>query len=1046
MAVTRLMRDALECETCDDLRGIVQAAPLEGNIFEWHANIWLPSDAPAATVPLHLVLTFDEHYPSTPPEVLCTVRFPHANCYRKADGTYSICLDMLEQQTKKSAQPYSGWSSAMSVLSILLQLQSFLTLKKLHYAEGMGSMQRALGEMSEFVCPAVGCSHRGASEPWPAPRERRTHSVPRRLVCRPCGTIDVAGALTKPYAPSQADIPPSLAAQLPIPSSSANHKTSTPNLVKSGPVANKFAVLADGSELEASAAVTGPAVATPSTPSGKLNATASSKPIATALSAFIDAAAKVEKAAWAAHIDQVVAASKAVNGKLPHAAVKPCGKAALKNAQRARRRAERRAAQVSPGAIESPSPPLSKHGEQRGSATEDGATSTSTSMLGDDDTVTDEMVATTVAPTAAAAEAQQVADAACFGTLSYDALLILMERLHSQADVRALACTCLFLATACEDGLLWRVLFHKHYPASQISAATLNDWKYTYMLELSSSANRLTCFHSKAELGAIDARRKQPEVFGIPLSFTVNPRTQEVDYIYSSLDTLSYSAFADGHVRRTVWNEAFTHYLPLYLTREHFNAALPIIQRTIRDLCCSAPRWRHAHGRFLPEMALDVIPKLLCTMTVLLVDKGVAASDAFLDGFCQIYRLLLAMANEYPQLRKQVTRRVGAFIKSERARSKESEPNLGVLVPLFALCNGLRWCDLAWPLLSEMMDRAVLWSCRDHPELAKPRGCSQADLLDLSWSSRKVSYRLLMFSVGFLSRLAKISVEQLDDFHGQPSPWLRASMRQHMARTLTVDSWPAFFATVNVPVPPKSYVQEWIIRSVDNSVRKNYHKRGMDFSRVQRSGCSAILRKGESCACQPTMRAVRLEQIWRWGRGDVIYLDASALCYDFDGTALGFVDYSHMQSVTGLVAGGMGASVVVDGRARVALRHSGDVVDAGRKEGKHTIDIDLKALSDKVGSIFLTLSAWTTTLTAIVRPEIRCFDPDERSKEPLCTYELDGKPTASNTAVTMARIWRAKPGGRWTVTAIGELGMGRAGRYGPIRDTIRRQCFPRAGS
>jgi len=267
-------------------------------------------------------------------------------------------------------------------------------------------------------------------------------------------------------------------------------------------------------------------------------------------------------------------------------------------------------------------------------------------------------------------------------------------------------------------------------------------------------------------------------------------------------------------------------------------------------------------------------------------------------------------------------------------------------------------------------------------------------------------------------------------------------MRAHVARTMAVDSWPEFFAALNVPLPTKGYVQSWLARSVANSLRKGYHRKGMDFSRVQRSGVSAILRKGESCACQPTMKAVRLEQVWRWARGEWIYLDASALCYGFDGSALGLVDYSQTQSVTGLVDGGRGVAIVRAGSARVALRHSGDIIDGGRKEGRHTIDIDLKALSDKVGSVFLTLSAWTTTLDAIVRPEIRCFDPDDKSGEPLCRYELDGKPTGQQTAVTMARIWRAKAGARWQVTAIGELGMGRAGSYNEIRRTIRGlECF-----
>lgn len=119
------------------------------------------------------------------------------------------------------------------------------------------------------------------------------------------------------------------------------------------------------------------------------------------------------------------------------------------------------------------------------------------------------------------------------------------------------------------------------------------------------------------------------------------------------------------------------------------------------------------------------------------------------------------------------------------------------------------------------------------------------------------------------------------------------------------------------------------------------------------------------------------------------------------------------------------------------MRHSGDVIDHERKEGKHTIDIDLRALSDRVLSIVLVFSAFTTTLNEIVRPEIRCFDPDDKSSEPLARYELEGRPTGDHTSVVMARIWRPAVGKSWKVTAIGELGLGRASNYQPIYEKIR---------
>merc|ERR1719231_2250536 len=271
----------------------------------------------------------------------------------------------------------------------------------------------------------------------------------------------------------------------------------------------------------------------------------------------------------------------------------------------------------------------------------------------------------------------------------------------------------------------------------------------------------------------------------------------------------------------------------------------------------------------------------------------------------------------------------------------------------------------------------------------------------------------MMFSKGFLTRLSKVGTAELDQFHGQPTPWLRASMRQLIAKVLTVDSWPEFFALINVPLPSKAFVQSWMIKSVANSLKKGYHKAGMDFSRVQRSGCSAILRKGESVSCQSTMRSVRLEEQWRWRGHETLFLDASALTYS-----------------------GAGYSRHVEGRSRVALRHSGDCIEHSRHEGRHTIDIDLRALSNDVASIFIILSAWTTPLSAIIRPEVRCFDPDDKSGEPLARYELEGRPTGEHTAVIMCRVHPPAPGKPWVVTAIGDLGSGRASNYEPIQRSI----------
>ena len=151
--------------------------------------------------------------------------------------------------------------------------------------------------------------------------------------------------------------------------------------------------------------------------------------------------------------------------------------------------------------------------------------------------------------------------------------------------------------------------------------------------------------------------------------------------------------------KRQAWGEPFSHILPLHLDGEHFEAALPILCAQLRSMCAPRPSWKRARGAFDPLMALDVLPKLLCTLVVLLADKGVHASDALLDAYTSINRLLIALAAKWPQLRAAVGRRVRAFIAKEEARTKEAEPNLGTLIPLLALAGGTRWADLALSLI-----------------------------------------------------------------------------------------------------------------------------------------------------------------------------------------------------------------------------------------------------------------------------------------------------------------------------------------------------------
>ena len=122
-----------------------------------------------------MIIKFPQNYPQAPPKVcLCTPIEGHPNVFSWGDEYPYVCLDMLKPYT--SDIPFQGWSSAYSVTSLLLQLQSFLFEENAVPQDHGGSQQmsvtprmvtRTRGRAKSFTCKSAACGHCHAS-PSPA--------------------------------------------------------------------------------------------------------------------------------------------------------------------------------------------------------------------------------------------------------------------------------------------------------------------------------------------------------------------------------------------------------------------------------------------------------------------------------------------------------------------------------------------------------------------------------------------------------------------------------------------------------------------------------------------------------------------------------------------------------------------------------------------------------------------------------------------------------------------------------------------------------------
>lgn len=87
----------------------------------------------------------------------------------------------------------------------------------------------------------------------------------------------------------------------------------------------------------------------------------------------------------------------------------------------------------------------------------------------------------------------------------------------------------------------------------------------------------------------------------------ISYRSGDIQYVTTRLDLLSHTAFYQEEVRKSVWQEPFTHWVPLYLNGGHGDRAYPLLVQEIEGLY-SKP--------FEPMLVMDLFAKLMNTMVV----------------------------------------------------------------------------------------------------------------------------------------------------------------------------------------------------------------------------------------------------------------------------------------------------------------------------------------------------------------------------------------------------------------------------------------------
>ncbi len=152
---------------------MASAAPLDNNMLEWHVNIAGPRDTPYAGGLFHFRLVFPPDYPASAPscDVLSVLPHPHVQRGKLCLDLFSDFASFFEARAAPREARATGWSSAYSVSSVILQMQTFLMgLEDCdHERDAVAAcLQRipdAVRQSLTYRC--LQCGHCGREKSWP---------------------------------------------------------------------------------------------------------------------------------------------------------------------------------------------------------------------------------------------------------------------------------------------------------------------------------------------------------------------------------------------------------------------------------------------------------------------------------------------------------------------------------------------------------------------------------------------------------------------------------------------------------------------------------------------------------------------------------------------------------------------------------------------------------------------------------------------------------------------------------------------------------------
>jgi len=292
--------------------------------------------------------------------------------------------------------------------------------------------------------------------------------------------------------------------------------------------------------------------------------------------------------------------------------------------------------------------------------------------------------------------------------------------------------------------------------------------------------------------------------------------SRERNNLATAGELLSKEAFDSG-LRVSTNKSPFEFFLPVWINAAHAEQSsiwCQTLKSSYMQIGSSAYRCSDEDSAIL-----EVFPRLINQLIVEMMRPDAPKSEAIatFEAMCNFWRTLRWLVDSRASLQKRICSMLSAFVSDEAKRHKDAAPDLGMMLVLSTVYQGLEGCPARGAFMNAYADenslRWVMWWQRSgtRPE--------SSPVFEATKVSRDIAMFLVMVVDCVIGDVAE-ALKAMEVSNCKLPERLEKLQAQWRERKASTDTWSKYFQHLGASPPKFGSIDEWIANCASRAAGK----------------------------------------------------------------------------------------------------------------------------------------------------------------------------------------------------------------------------------